>query len=148
MAAQMIYLTDVPEIQGDTTWEDDFYTDFCIAVRYLNLRTGHCPYLITVSNGMEWMKGMKLSWVFKTSTGISSKLRAWIVQTKHNASSIDDLTLQSISIVAASDMEYSVERDIENFFEKTSATRTACDDHAKQHVGGDVIPVVVQGLDI
>ncbi|KAG5287372.1 hypothetical protein I7I50_12569 [Histoplasma capsulatum G186AR] len=42
---------------------------------------GHCPYLITVSNGMEWMKGMKLSWVFKTSTGISSKLRAWIVQT-------------------------------------------------------------------
>ncbi|EGC40744.1 predicted protein [Histoplasma capsulatum var. duboisii H88] len=46
------------------------------------------------------------------------------------------------------DMEYSVERDIENFFEKTSATRTACDDYAKQHVGGDVIPVVVQGLDI
>lgn len=42
MAAQMIYLTDVPEIQGDTTWEDDFYTDFCIAVRYLNLRTGIC----------------------------------------------------------------------------------------------------------
>ncbi|OJD23110.1 hypothetical protein ACJ73_05542 [Blastomyces percursus] len=48
--------------------------------------------------------------------------------------------------MAASEVEYSVEREIDEFFKKTSATRAACDSYAKEHLGGDVIPVAVQGV--
>ncbi|KAL2377053.1 hypothetical protein RJZ90_007040 [Blastomyces dermatitidis] len=48
--------------------------------------------------------------------------------------------------MAASEVEYSVEREIDEFFKKTSATRAACDSYAKEHLGGDVISVAVQGV--
>ncbi|OJD13765.1 hypothetical protein AJ78_05815 [Emergomyces pasteurianus Ep9510] len=48
--------------------------------------------------------------------------------------------------MAAGEMEYSVEREIDEFFKKTSTTRTVCDSYAKEHLGGDVIPVAVQGF--
>ncbi|GIK00091.1 hypothetical protein Aspvir_004106 [Aspergillus viridinutans] len=43
-------------------------------------------------------------------------------------------------------MEYSVDDEIAQFFEKTSATRSACDEYAKKQLGGDIIPVAVQGV--
>ncbi|KAI0004021.1 hypothetical protein F4779DRAFT_600598 [Xylariaceae sp. FL0662B] len=45
-----------------------------------------------------------------------------------------------------SNQEYSVDQEIRDFFEKTSATRSACDAAAKELVGGDVVPVAVQGV--
>lgn len=47
--------------------------------------------------------------------------------------------------MAPSDLEYSVDQEIAVFFEKTSTTRLACDAYAMVHLGGDVIPVAVQG---
>lgn len=41
---------------------------------------------------------------------------------------------------------YSVDQEIAKFFEKTAATRSACDTYAREHLGGDVIPVSVQGV--
>ena len=40
---------------------------------------------------------------------------------------------------------YSVEAELKSFFEKTSVTRTDCDVKAIELVGGDVVPVAVQG---
>lgn len=48
--------------------------------------------------------------------------------------------------MATSGLEYSVDQEIAHFFEKTSATRSACDTYVQEHVGGDVIPVAVQGV--
>jgi len=42
--------------------------------------------------------------------------------------------------------EYSVDQEIIDFFRKTTATRSECDAAAKDLVGGDVIPVDVQGV--
>lgn len=42
--------------------------------------------------------------------------------------------------------EYSVDEEIEVFFEKTSATRAACDVRARELVGGEGVPVDVQGV--
>lgn len=41
--------------------------------------------------------------------------------------------------------EYSVDQEITEFFGKTSATRSECDVSARELVGGNVIPVAVQG---
>lgn len=40
--------------------------------------------------------------------------------------------------------EYSVDQEIIDFFKKTSATRSACDERAKELVGGTPTPVAVQ----
>lgn len=48
--------------------------------------------------------------------------------------------------VATSEMSYNVEEEIAAFFEKTTATRSACDTYARDHFGGDVTPVDVQGV--
>ncbi|OAX82893.1 hypothetical protein ACJ72_02749 [Emergomyces africanus] len=48
--------------------------------------------------------------------------------------------------MAASEVEYSVEREIDEFFKRTSATHAACDSYVKEHLGGNVISVVVQGV--
>ncbi|CRG88971.1 hypothetical protein PISL3812_06006 [Talaromyces islandicus] len=48
--------------------------------------------------------------------------------------------------MTTSDLEYSVDQEIAHFFEKTSVTRSACDAYAKEHLGGDIIPVAVQGV--
>lgn len=48
--------------------------------------------------------------------------------------------------MGASDVQYSVDQEIGQFFEKTSATRLACDTYTKEHLGGDIIPVAVQGV--
>ncbi|KXX83352.1 hypothetical protein MMYC01_200087 [Madurella mycetomatis] len=45
-----------------------------------------------------------------------------------------------------SNQEYSVDQEIAYFFEKTSATRSACNARAKELVGGNVTPVAVQGV--
>lgn len=42
--------------------------------------------------------------------------------------------------------EYSVDDEIAQFFEKTSASRSECDARAKELVGGNVNAVVVQGV--
>lgn len=41
--------------------------------------------------------------------------------------------------------EYSLDATIAEFFIKTSATRDECDAKAKELVGGEVVPVAVQG---
>ncbi|KAL4885671.1 hypothetical protein BJY04DRAFT_231099 [Aspergillus karnatakaensis] len=46
----------------------------------------------------------------------------------------------------ASNEEYPVDEEIAHFFEKTTATRAACDAYAAEHFGGEVIPVAVQGV--
>ncbi|GES63522.1 hypothetical protein ATEIFO6365_0007020900 [Aspergillus terreus] len=43
-------------------------------------------------------------------------------------------------------MAYSVDQEIANFFERTTATRSACDTFAREHLGGKVVPVAVQGV--
>ncbi|KAI1314273.1 hypothetical protein F5Y03DRAFT_336620 [Xylaria venustula] len=48
--------------------------------------------------------------------------------------------------MASNNQEYSVDLEIDHFFEKTSATRSECDASAKQLVGGDVVPIAVQGV--
>ncbi|KAI0186564.1 hypothetical protein EV127DRAFT_394769 [Xylaria flabelliformis] len=48
--------------------------------------------------------------------------------------------------MASNNQEYSVDLEIVNFFGQTSATRSECDASAKQLVGGDVVPVAVQGV--
>ncbi|KAL9115811.1 MAG: hypothetical protein Q9227_000179 [Pyrenula ochraceoflavens] len=47
--------------------------------------------------------------------------------------------------MSSSNQEYSVEQEIAEFFKKTSATRSVCDIHARELVGGNVTPVAVQG---
>ncbi|KYK53954.1 hypothetical protein DCS_05903 [Drechmeria coniospora] len=42
--------------------------------------------------------------------------------------------------------EYSVDAEIEAFFKKTSATRTACDAKARELAGDTIVPVDVQGV--
>ncbi|KAF9894418.1 hypothetical protein FE257_007921 [Aspergillus nanangensis] len=48
--------------------------------------------------------------------------------------------------MATSGDEYSVDQDITHFFEKTTATRAVCDAYVTEHLGGDIIPVAVQGV--
>lgn len=48
--------------------------------------------------------------------------------------------------MGASHLQYSLDQEIGHFFEKTSATRIACDTYTKEHLGGDVVPVAVQGV--
>ena len=43
-------------------------------------------------------------------------------------------------------MNYEVGQEIVAFFEKTSTTRSACDNYASQHLGGNVTPVDIQGV--
>ncbi|KAF7590026.1 hypothetical protein BBP40_003414 [Aspergillus hancockii] len=43
------------------------------------------------------------------------------------------------------DLQYSAAKEISEVFKNTSATRRACDTYAKKHIGGDVIPVAIQG---
>ncbi|CAL5867785.1 uncharacterized protein PFLUO_LOCUS2006 [Penicillium psychrofluorescens] len=43
-------------------------------------------------------------------------------------------------------MNYEVEQEIVAFFEKTTTTRSACDNYASEHLGGNVTPVDVQGV--
>src|SRR6266536_6376765 len=47
--------------------------------------------------------------------------------------------------MTSSNPEYSLDKEIIHFFGKTSATRSACDASAKELVGGNVVPVAVQG---
>lgn len=48
--------------------------------------------------------------------------------------------------MASNNQEYAVDFEIEQFFGKTSATRSECDALAKQLVGGNVVLVAVQGV--
>jgi len=48
--------------------------------------------------------------------------------------------------MATSDLTYSVDQEIAEFFEKTAATRSVCDTFAREHLGGNVVPVTVQGV--
>lgn len=48
--------------------------------------------------------------------------------------------------MATSDAVYSVDQEIADFFEKTTATRLACDTSAREHISGNVVPVAVQGV--
>ncbi|KAJ5950451.1 uncharacterized protein N7479_008864 [Penicillium vulpinum] len=43
-------------------------------------------------------------------------------------------------------MNYEVEEEITAFFEKTTTTRSACDNYASKHLRGNVTPVDVQGV--
>jgi hypothetical protein len=43
-------------------------------------------------------------------------------------------------------MNYEVEQEIVAFFEKTTMTRSAYDNYASEHLGGNVTPVDVQGV--
>lgn len=43
-------------------------------------------------------------------------------------------------------LQYSVDQEIAHFFERTSTTRSSCDSYAKKHLGGDVVPVAMQGV--
>ncbi|KAJ6115947.1 hypothetical protein N7523_006364 [Penicillium sp. IBT 18751x] len=47
--------------------------------------------------------------------------------------------------MSGSPQVYNFDHQIAEFFEKTSATRQACDAFAKEHLGGDVVPVPIQG---
>lgn len=38
---------------------------------------------------------------------------------------------------------YNFEEEVAEFFTRTSATRSACDAYAKEHLGGDVTPVTI-----
>ncbi|KAJ2891206.1 hypothetical protein MKZ38_000733 [Zalerion maritima] len=51
-------------------------------------------------------------------------------------------------LLSSSNQEYSVDQEIADFFDKTSATRSACEVRAKELVGGNVIPVAVQGVTV
>ena len=51
----------------------------------------------------------------------------------------------SNSAMSSGNQEYSVDQEIVNFFNKSSATRSACDERAKELVGGNSTPVAVQG---
>lgn len=42
-------------------------------------------------------------------------------------------------------VEYSLENQIDTFFEKTSATREACDNRAASLVGGSILAAAIQG---
>jgi hypothetical protein len=48
--------------------------------------------------------------------------------------------------MATSDLAYSIDQEIVDFFEKTTASRSACDTFAREHLGGNIIPVAVQGV--
>ncbi|GLA57104.1 hypothetical protein AtubIFM55763_010050 [Aspergillus tubingensis] len=48
--------------------------------------------------------------------------------------------------MATSSLDYSVDQAIASFFERTTATRSACDAFAREHLGGEVVPVAVQGV--
>ncbi|KAJ5178376.1 uncharacterized protein N7500_001075 [Penicillium coprophilum] len=48
--------------------------------------------------------------------------------------------------MATSDLAYSVDQEIADFFQKTTVTRSACDNFAREHVGGNIVPVAVQGV--
>ncbi|KAL2023185.1 hypothetical protein VTK56DRAFT_3308 [Thermocarpiscus australiensis] len=48
--------------------------------------------------------------------------------------------------MAARHSEYSADAEINAFFQKTSATRSACDARARELTGGEVVPVEVQGV--
>lgn len=41
---------------------------------------------------------------------------------------------------------YSLDQEIADFFEKTAATRSECDTFASEHLGGNIVPVAVQGV--
>ncbi|KAJ6114853.1 hypothetical protein N7486_000631 [Penicillium sp. IBT 16267x] len=43
-------------------------------------------------------------------------------------------------------MNYEVEQEIVAFFEKTTTTRSACDNYASEHLSGNVTPVDIQGV--
>lgn len=48
--------------------------------------------------------------------------------------------------MATCSLGYSVDQEIANFFERTTATRSACDTFAREHLGGKAVPVAVQGV--
>ncbi|KAE8377383.1 hypothetical protein BDV26DRAFT_281897 [Aspergillus bertholletiae] len=48
--------------------------------------------------------------------------------------------------MAIGNQVYSVDQEIADFSETTSTTRAACDRYVKEHFGGDVIPVAIQGV--
>ncbi|KAH8433854.1 uncharacterized protein LDX57_011491 [Aspergillus melleus] len=48
--------------------------------------------------------------------------------------------------MATSDLAYSVDQGITDFFEKTAVTRSACEAFAREHLGGNIVPVPVQGV--
>lgn len=48
--------------------------------------------------------------------------------------------------MATTHSDYSVDAEIEVFFQKTSATRLECDARARELTGGEVVPVAVQGV--
>ncbi|PWY96636.1 hypothetical protein BO94DRAFT_592531 [Aspergillus sclerotioniger CBS 115572] len=42
--------------------------------------------------------------------------------------------------------EYSIDQEIQNLFDQTTATRSACDTFAREQLGGDIVPVTIQGV--
>ena len=55
-------------------------------------------------------------------------------------------TASFLSDMATNDLEYSLDQEITNFFEKTTVSRSDCDKYAKEHLGGNAVPVPVQGV--
>ncbi|KAJ5454055.1 uncharacterized protein N7458_005011 [Penicillium daleae] len=45
--------------------------------------------------------------------------------------------------MATNELAYSADQEIANFFEKSAATGRTCDTSAREHVGGNVVPVAV-----
>lgn len=48
--------------------------------------------------------------------------------------------------MATSDIAYSVDQEITDFFEKTTVTRLACDNFARGHISRNIVLVAVQGV--
>lgn len=46
----------------------------------------------------------------------------------------------------SSNLEYSVDQEIADFFQKTTASRSSCDTFARENLGGNIVPVAVQGV--
>lgn len=48
--------------------------------------------------------------------------------------------------MATKNRVYDIDQEIADFFAQTTATLSACNDFAREHVGGEVVPVTVQGV--
>ncbi|PWY70639.1 hypothetical protein BO83DRAFT_399780 [Aspergillus eucalypticola CBS 122712] len=83
-------------------------------------------------------------------TRFASGTRTDIKQLLHKPEGLQNL-LQDISakgwlIENTQSLDYSVDQEIADFFERTTATRSDCDAFAREHLGGEFVPVAVQGV--
>jgi hypothetical protein len=49
-------------------------------------------------------------------------------------------------MATTNDLVYSLDGEIAQFFEQASAPREECDSYAKEQLGGEIVPVTVQGV--